>query len=173
MAPKTNTKSATKSEQQCGNNDNTDVCPKAPFSGGPGREETNTLTCLASRWADFYMLWFFLLEGIFERTVRLGFAEIFQCNCHLQCQICFGLGDGQHTEGPSNIWVSSGCSHYFYAKICSQMTSGGDLCHLGASIDQWNKSMNCSLLDTVFTGRSFGGHATSLVREWKVYYSLV
>ena len=26
--------------------------------------------------------------------------------------------------------------------------------------------------DTVFTGRSFGNYATSLVREWKVYYSL-
>ena len=28
-----------------------------------------------------------------------------------------------------------------------------------------------SLRDTVFTGRSFGDHNTSLVREWKVYYS--
>ena len=28
--------------------------------------------------------------------------------------------------------------------------------------------MNWSLHDTVFTGRSFGGYATSLVREWKV-----
>ena len=33
--------------------------------------------------------------------------------------------------------------------------------------------MNWSLRDAVFTGRSFGDYATSLVREWKVYYSLV
>ena len=33
--------------------------------------------------------------------------------------------------------------------------------------------MNSSLRDAVFTGRSFGDYATSLVREWKVYYSLV
>ena len=33
--------------------------------------------------------------------------------------------------------------------------------------------MNCSLCDAVFTGRSFGGRATSLVQEWKVYYSIV
>ena len=45
----------------------------------------------------------------------------------------FGLGDGQDTEGFSNIGVSLGCSHYFYTKVCSQMTSGGDLCHVGMS----------------------------------------
>ena len=48
-------------------------------------------------------------------------------------KICFGLGDGQDTEGFSNIGVSLGCSHYFYTKVCSQMTSGGDLCHVGMS----------------------------------------
>ena len=52
---------------------------------------------------------------------------------HLQCQICFGLGDGHDTEGFSNIGVSLGSSHYFYTKVCSQMTSGGDLCHAGTS----------------------------------------
>ena len=36
-----------------------------------------------------------------------------------------------------------------------------------------NYSMNWSLRDAVFTGLSFGDYATSLVREWKVYYSLV
>ena len=79
------------------------------------------------------MLWLFMLEGVFERTVRPGFAEIFWCHCHLQCQICFGLGDGQDTEGFSNIRVSLGCFHYFHTKVCSQMTSGGDLCHVGTS----------------------------------------
>ena len=61
-----------------------------------------------------------MLEGIFE-------------HCHLQCQICFGLGDGQGTEGFSNIVVSLACSHYFYTKVCSQMTSGEDLFHVGTS----------------------------------------
>ena len=72
------------------------------------------------------MLWLFMLEGIFERTVRPWFAEIFRCHCHLQCQIGFGLGDGQDTKGFLNIGVSLGCCHYFYTKVYSQMTYGGD-----------------------------------------------
>ena len=51
----------------------------------------------------------------------------------LSSSICFGLGDGQDTEGFSNIGVSLGCSHYFYTKVCSQTTFGGDLCHVGTS----------------------------------------
>ena len=80
-----------------------------------------------------YMLRLLMLEGIFERTVRPWFVEVFRSHCHLQCQICFGLGDGQDTERFSNIVVSLGCFHYFYSKVCSQMTSGGDLCHVGMS----------------------------------------
>ena len=95
--------------------------------------ETGTLTCYASRWAALYMLWYFMLDSIFERTVRPVFAEIFQCHCHLQYQIGFGLGDGQDTEGFSNIGVSLGCCHYFYTKGCSRMTSGGDLYHAETS----------------------------------------
>ena len=95
--------------------------------------ETSTLTCLATQWASLYMLRLLMLEGVFERTVRPWFAEAFRCHCHLQCRICFGLGDGQDTEGFSNIGVSLGCSHYFYTKVCSQMTSGGDLCHVETS----------------------------------------
>ena len=94
--------------------------------------ETSILTCLASQWAALYMLQL-LMEGIFERTVRSWFAETFWCHCHLQCQICFGLGDVQDTEGFSNIGVPLGCSHYFYTKVCSQMISGGDLCHVVTS----------------------------------------
>ena len=71
--------------------------------------------------------------GYFRPDRQAWFAEIFRCHCHLQCQICFRLGDGQDTEGFSNIWVSLGCSHYFYTKVCSQMTSNGDLCHVGSS----------------------------------------
>ena len=74
-----------------------------------------------------------MLEGIFERTVRPWFVKILRCHCHLQCQICFGLGDGQDTQGFSNIGVSLRCSHYFYTKVCSRMNSGGDLCHVGTS----------------------------------------
>ena len=87
------------------------------------------------------MLWLLMLEGIFKRTVRPGFAEIFRCHCHLQCQTFFGLGYGQDTEGFSNIGVSSGCSHYFYTKVCSQITSGLDLCDVGISklISQTNR----------------------------------
>ena len=55
------------------------------------------------------------------------------CHCHLQCQIYFGLGDGLDTEEFSNIGVSLGYSHYFYTEVCSLMTTGGDLCHLGLS----------------------------------------
>ena len=81
------------------------------------------------------MLWLLMLEGIFERTVRPWFAEIFWCHCHLQCQICLGLGDGQdiEIEGFSNIELSLGCSHYFYTTVCSRITSGEDLCHVGTS----------------------------------------
>ena len=89
--------------------------------------ETSTLIYLASRWASLYMLWLSMLGGIFERTARYCFAEI------VQCQICFGLGDGQDTEEFLNIGVSLGCCHYFYTKVCSRMTSGGDLYHVGTS----------------------------------------
>ena len=95
--------------------------------------ETGTLTCYASRWAGLYMLWLFMLEDFFERTVRPGFAEIFRCHCHLQYQICFRLGGGQDTEGFSNIGVSLGCCHYFHTKVCSRMTFGGGLYHAGTS----------------------------------------
>ena len=95
--------------------------------------ETGTLTCLASRWAGLCMSWLFMLEGIFKRTVRPGFAEIFWCHGHLQCQICFELEDSQDTEGFSNIRVPLGSSHCFCTRVCSQMTSGGDLCHVGTS----------------------------------------
>ena len=74
-----------------------------------------------------------MLEGIFERIVRPWFADTFSCHCHLQCQICFELGDGQDAEGFLNIAVSLGCSYYFNTKVCSQITSGGDLCHVGTS----------------------------------------
>ena len=50
------------------------------------------------------MLWLLILNGIFERTVGPGFAEIFWCHCHVQCQICFGLGDGQDTEAFLEHW---------------------------------------------------------------------
>ena len=40
---------------------------------------------------------------------------------------------GQDTEGFSNIGVSLGCFHYFYTKVCSQMSSGEDLRHVGMS----------------------------------------
>ena len=40
---------------------------------------------------------------------------------------------GQDTERFSNIGVSLGCFHYFYAKVCSEMTSGEGLCHVGVS----------------------------------------
>ena len=84
-----------------------------------------------------------------------GFSEIFWCYCHPQCQICFGLGDGQDTEGFSNIGVSLGCSHYLYTKVCTQVTSGRDLCHVGTSKLISNKSMNWSLRDRIFIERSF------------------
>ena len=79
------------------------------------------------------MLRLLILEGIFERTVKPWFVETFRFHYHLQCQICFGLGDGQNTEVFSNIGVSLGCPHYFYTKGCSQMTSCGDLSHVGTS----------------------------------------
>ena len=79
------------------------------------------------------MLWLLMLEGIFKRTVRPWFAETFKCHCHLQSQICFVLGNGQDTEGFSNIGVPLECFHYFFTKLCSQMTSGDDLCHVGIS----------------------------------------
>ena len=95
--------------------------------------ETSTLTCLASQWAGLYMLRLLMLEVVFERTVRPWFAESFRCHCHLQRRICFGLGDGQDTERFSNIGVPLGCFYYFYTKVCSQMTFGGDLCHVETS----------------------------------------
>ena len=73
-----------------------------------------------------------MLEGILKRTVRPGFGEIFWCHCHLQCQIYFGHGDDKDTEGFSNTGVSFGCCHYFYTKVCSQMTSV-KLYHAGTS----------------------------------------
>ena len=83
-------------------------------------------------------------------------------------------GDGQDTEWFSMTGVSLGCFHYFHTKVCSQIISGGDLCYVGTrKIDLWNKSRNWSLRDTVFTARSFRNYDTSLVWEWKIYYSLV
>ena len=99
-----------------------------------------------------------MLEDIFERTVRPRFAEILRCHCHLQCQICFGLGDGQDTEGFSKIGVSLGCSHYFYTKKCCQMTSGGDLCHVGTSklISETNQ----------WTGPCVIGCSETMIHHW-------
>ena len=37
--------------------------------------------------------------------------------------------------------MSLGCFYYFHTILCSQMTSGGDLCQTAL----WNKSMNCFL----------------------------
>ena len=113
------------------------------------------MNCLASRSTGLYMLWLFLLEDIFEQSVRLGFAEIFCCHCHLQCQICFGLGDGQDTEGSSNIGVPLGCSHYFYTKVCSQITSGEDMCHAGTSklISERNQSAGPCVIQFLLEGR--------------------
>ena len=114
------------------------------------------MNCFARRWADLYMLWLFLLEGIFEQSVRLGFVEIFWCHCYLQCQICFGIGDGQDTEGSSNFGVSLKCSHYFYTKVCSQITSGGDLSHVETSklISGTNRSTGPSVIQFLLEGFS-------------------
>ena len=98
---------------------------------------------------------FIILKSL--SIIRPGFAEIFRCHCHLQCQICFGLGDGQDTEGFSNIGMSLGCSHYFYTKVvCSQMTSGGDLCHVGMSkfISGTNRWTGPCVIQFLLEGRS-------------------
>ena len=97
-----------------------------------------------------------MLEGVFERTVRPGFAEIFRCHCHLQCQICLGLGDGQDTEKFSNTGVSLGCCYYFYTKVCSQMTSSGDLYHAGTSklISEANWWTGPCVMQFLLEGRS-------------------
>ena len=59
-------------------------------------------------------------------------------------------------EGFSNIGVSLGCSHYFYTKVCSQMTSGGDLCHVGASklISKTNRWTGPCVIQFLPEGRS-------------------
>ena len=49
------------------------------------------------------------------------------------CIINLGFGNGQDIERFLNTKVSLGCSYYFHTKACSQMTSGGDLCHVGTS----------------------------------------
>ena len=67
------------------------------------------------------MLRLLMLEAIFELTVWSWFPETSWCHCHLQCQICFGLGYSRDAEGFWNIGVSLGCSYYFCTKVCSQM----------------------------------------------------
>ena len=47
--------------------------------------------------------------------------------------IYFRLGDGQDKERFSKIGVSLGCLYYLHTKVCSQIISGGDLCHVGPS----------------------------------------
>ena len=98
----------------------------------------------------------FNAEGYFRTDRQASVSEILRCHCHLQCQICFGLGDGQDTEGFSNIGVSLGCSHYFYTKVCSQMTSNGDLCHVGTSklISETNRWTGPCVIQFLLEGRS-------------------
>ena len=109
------------------------VCPKAPFSRDPRGLESSTLTRLERRWAGLHMLLLLILECVFKHIVWPWCVEIFRGNCYLLCQIFFGLEDGQDTKGFSNIGVSLGCSYYFYITLCSQITSVGDLWHVGTS----------------------------------------
>ena len=109
--------------------------------------ETNILTCLTSRRADLYMLRLLMLESIFERVNRPWLAEAFRCHCQW---------DGQNTEWFSITAVSLGCFHYFHTKVCSQMTSGGDLCHVGTSklICETNLETGSCVIQFLPQGRS-------------------
>ena len=54
------------------------------------------------------------------------------------------------------LGVYLGCSHYFYTKVCSQMTSGGDLCHVGTSklISETNRWTGPCVIQFLLEGRS-------------------
>ena len=54
----------------------------------------------------------------------------------------------------SNIGVSLGCLYYFRTKVCSQMTFGGDLCHVENSklfceTNRWTSSCMMRFLPEV------------------------
>ena len=70
MTPNTNTKPTIKSTQYCRSNDDPDACPEIPFSKDRRCMETKKLTCFTRQWVGLYMVWFLMLECIFERTVR-------------------------------------------------------------------------------------------------------
>ena len=55
------------------------------------------------------------------------------------------LGDGQNIYMFWNIKVSLWCIYYFHTRVCLQMTSGGDLGHIGTGkliceADRWTRS---------------------------------
>ena len=72
------------------------------------------------------------------------------------CIINLGFGNGQDTEGFLNTGVSLGCSYYFHTKACSQMTSGGDLCHVWTSklICEINRWTGPCVMQFLLEGRS-------------------
>ena len=71
--------------------------------------------------------------GYFRTDRQALLCGYFLVSLSSSIQICFGLGDGQDTEGFLNIVMSLGCCHYFYTKVCSRRTSGGDLRHARTS----------------------------------------
>ena len=88
------------------------------------------LPCTKRYYGDTYCLrsiWIYLYSYVFSLELIFGVLIIFTAKFNL------ALGMGRISRGFSNIGVSLGCLYYFRTTVCSQMTSGGDLCHIGIS----------------------------------------
>ena len=63
----------------------------------------------------------------------LSLGKLFGVLITLNAKFILVLGMVKKNKRFSNIGVSLGCLCYFHTKVCSQMTSGRNLCQVGTS----------------------------------------
>ena len=102
-----------------------------PLSKDSRRVEASTLTCFTSRWARLYMV--FNAGGYFRTELQALVCGSFSVSLSsLMLNLFWTCGWSQY-RGFSKTGVPLGCLYYFHTKVCSHMTSGGDLYHVGPS----------------------------------------
>ena len=83
------------------------------------------------KWFLIYLNYIGLLceaMGRFIYGAAFNAGGYFQTNRH-----ALAFGNFSLSLSSSSIEVSLGCLYYFHTKVCSEITSGGNLCHAGTS----------------------------------------
>ena len=86
----------------------------------------------------------------------LGLQRFFGVIVIFNAKFVLDLGMVRIQRGFRVLEVSLWRSHYFYTKVCSQMTSDGDLCHVGTSklISETNRWTCPCVIQFLLEGRS-------------------